>query len=436
MFAILWFLFVGVIIAVLMVWMIDNNGTIIINWLDYELQTDVLTAIVLALLAAIFIFAFSYLLARILALKFPNLRKLFFKKNYLKRLENIIKKYHRGFTLITELMLALESGDEKSAHNLHKKFAVLIKNPALNNFFSAKISFQKQEFSQAVEFFSRLGDNKNARIMVLKAKFKLALKNQDEAKAVVYSRQILSLQPDNFEMMQALFALYKKRGSWQEIKALIAEYGLDKFKDELQKRDIAVINSALAAEAYKKKQFLEAIKHANIALKAENNFLPAQEIILKSWIKLGFAFRAGWKIKNLWQKNPHLILVEIFDLVNRKTSAKNRLRAVKNLVKINDESGLEKLAIGLVAFKAGLYQTAKEFLYLALLRRKTYHTYKILAFSEKFLGNFEDFKENLAKAEMFGKSDYYLCNSCGHSTLKWSARCISCAGYDSLEWSL
>ena len=316
-----------------------------------------------------------------------------------------------------------------------KKFVKLIKNPSLNNFFLGKLAFQEQDFLKSSELFAKFGENKHAKVLVLKSKFKLALQNQDEITAIAYAKQILLVKRDSFETATTLFALYKKRGLWQDAKALISEYGSEQFKDELQKRDMAVINTALAFEAYQQKKFLLAIKHSNIALKAENNFLPAQEIVLKSWLKLGFTFKVSWKIKSLWRTNPHLIFAEIFDLMNRKSSAKSRIKAMRKLADLNKESALGKLAVGIVAFRAGAFQAAKDYLNLSLLQEKTYRAYKLLAFAEKALGNDLDCKKNLIKSEMLSKDDHYLCNSCFHLSSKWSAKCTSCESYDSLEWN-
>ncbi len=435
MFAILWFLFIAVALTLPIAWLLENNGSVIITWLGYEVATDVLTAILLSAFCALMIFAFSYLLARILALKFPNFLKLIFGKAHSKNLEKIILRHHKAFDLMTQAFLALEVGDKKFATEAQKKFSKLIKNPSLNHFFLGKISFQDSDFSKAAEFFEKFGENKYAKILVLKSKFKLALEECDEVSAIAYAKQILLLKRDSFETAIALFSLYKKRGSWQDAKALISEYGSEVFKDELQKRDVATINTALAFEAYQQKKFLLAIKHANIALKAENNFLPAQEIQLKSWLKLGFTFKTSWKIKSLWRTNPHLIFAEIFDLINRKSSAKSRIKAMKKLAALNSESALGKLAVGIVAFRAGAFLEAKDYLNLSLLQEKTYRAYKLLAFAEKALGNDLECKKNLIKSEMLSKDDHYLCNSCFHLSSKWSAKCMSCDSYDSLEWN-
>ncbi len=435
MFAVLWFLFIASAIAGSVVWLLDHDGSIVISWLGYEARTDILTAILLTIFFVLVTFVISYAIARILAFRFPAFFKIFFKKTYIQRLEKLVHRHWQGMDVVTQLLMAIEVQDVKSSENLQKKLGKLIKNPQLNNFFLGRIALENKDFSKAADCFVKLGEDKHAKILVLKSKFKLALEKDDEVTAIAYAKQILSARKDNVDVARSLFSLYKKRGMWQEAKGLIAEYGSAKFEDELQKRDIAVINAALAFEAYRKKQFSDAIKHAKISLKAESDFLPAIEILLKSWIKRGFSFKASWVIKKLWRENPHLVLAEIFDLINRKASVKKRIKAVKKLASLNSETPLNKLAIGVVAFRAGSYSEAKDFLLLSLIKEKTYRAYKLLSLAEKFSGDNEKSKKYSEKAEMLNKEGNYSCSNCGHLSEKWAARCTSCASYDSLEWS-
>jgi HemY protein len=435
MLTILWFLLVAFLLTTSFVWLLDHNGNVIVTWLGYQVQTDMLTAILLAVFFSLTTFIISYFLARLLAIRFPALLRLLFKRSYTRSLERLVLKHRRGFDATTELLLALEIGDKKSTDVLQKKFEKLIRHIGLNDFFRGKILFDKQQFSKSAEIFEKFTNNPHAKILVLRSKFELSLQDQDGVRAIAYAKQILSVQRDNFEIAKQLFILYKKCGLWQDAKTLIREYGSEKFRDELQKRDVAVINTALALEAYQQKKFLLAIKHTNIALKAEINFLPALEIRLKSWLKLGLGFKVSWEIKSLWKDNPHLILAEIFDLVNRKSSAKTRIKMMKNLVEANGQSALGKIAIGIVAFRAGDYATAKEFLILSSLQQKTYRVYKLLAATEKALGNEIEAKKNSAKRDMFECDDHYRCSSCGHLSSRWNAKCSSCDSYDSIEWN-
>ncbi len=436
MFAILWFLFVAFTATVSLVWILDHNGSVVITWLGYEAKTDILTTLLITIFFAAIVFLISYLLARILAMKFPNLFKLFFKKSYVKRLESLIHKHWQGIDILQQLLLSIESEDAKTSENLQKKLAVLIKNPRLNNFFIAKIAYQNSEFSKAADFFSKIEDSKFARLMALKSKFELALEKQDNATAIAYAKQILSIKSDSRKTAKSLLILYRKTGLWQEARALIEQYGIDKFGDEFQKREIAAINTAIAFDFYQKKNFSNAIKYAKIALKSDELFLPAYEVTLKSWIKRGFAFRASFIIKKLWKENPHLLFAEIYDLIHRKSSAKNRIKAMKKLTSLNKNSNLNDLALGIVALRCKKYQEAKEFLSYAILKDKTYRAYKALAFIEKILGNSDRAASCLEKAELISQGEHnYICNNCNSPSPSWKPNCSNCKTVNSLEWS-
>ncbi|MBM5782157.1 MAG: hypothetical protein FJ368_01905 [Pelagibacterales bacterium] len=432
----LWFLFIAFLISVSFAWILESNGEVLITWLGYEIRTNVLIAILLTSLATLFICAVSYLAARVLTIGFPSVFKLLFKKTHVRKLEDLIKKHRKGFDELSELLMAIELKDKKASESLYKSSSKLIKTQKLNAFLLGKIELENKSYEKAEKLFASIENSKYSKILVLKSKFKSSLDKKDDLSAIAYAQQILSVKKDNIEIAQELFILYKKQGLWKEAKSLIKEYGQDKFLNDLQKRDAAVINTAIAFEHYRNKEFWSAIKYGNLALKAEENFLPAIEIILKCWIKKGFIFKTKWMIKKLWEKNPHIVLAEIFDLTNHKISADKRISEMKRLVSKNKDSYLSKLAIGLSAFRVKKFNIANEFLRLSLLSEKTHRGYKLLACTQKYLKNNIEAEQNLHKAAMIQDDLHYSCSSCHISTSQWSARCKSCDSYDSLEWLL
>lgn len=435
MLAVIWFLFVAFCLSFFFILVLDNNGIVVVKWLSYEIQTDVLTAILVSIFFALLVFSISYLLARILAIRFPKLLKIFFRKYYVKNLEKTIKKQEKTFENIRKALTALESGDYDLAHNMQRKISKVISKSSLNDFLQGEILFKKNNFAKSVGFFTKISDDKNAKILVLKSKFNAALKKKDDILAIAYGQQILDSKILNLDVAKSLFILYKKTGSFSQAKKLVKKYGDGNFKDELQKRDVAVMNCSIAFDHYKKSQYLRAIKFCKIALKSENNFLPAFEIMLKSWLKLGFKFKVKSKIKSLWKENPHLIFAEIFDLANRKKPAQYRIDEMRKLVRDSDNF-LSKLALGMVCFRVSSYKEAKEFLQLSLLEQKTHRAYKLLAFVEKGLGNLGNYKKQLKKSKMIEISDHYNCSACQGVFAKWMGNCPSCDEYDSLEWNL
>jgi uncharacterized membrane-anchored protein len=437
------FIFSTLLIGSILSWIIDNNGSILINWLGYEITTDVLTILLIFLFIVTMVFAVTYLLAKILSFRFPFFLKFFSLKSQNNKNADLVKKYFQAIDLMPEMLAAIEIKDIDNANDYQRKFSKLIKNPDLNNFLLGKIANAEKKFLIAEEYYKKITQNKPIQILIIKLKIEQALEIKDEKAAISYAKQILEIQRDDFETAKLLFTLYKKNGDFQATQNLINQYGIKTFSNELENKDIVIINSALAKDNYRKKKFFTAIKYCDIALNLDQDFLPALEIKLKSYIKIGFAFRARSIIKDLWQDRPNLILAEIFDLANYKSSPSDRVTKIKKLVQKQDHY-LANLAIGLIAFKTGDFETARQYLLASIKQQKTSKAYKLLAYSERFLatkGGFskttafkDQYNKYIKEASLLPKFGHYICSECSNTTIKWSPNCNACLKYDSFNF--
>ncbi len=224
MFLTLWLLFVAFIIATPLVWVLDNNGLVLVNWLGYRIETDIPTSILVAILFTAITFSISYLVAKILSIKFPNFLKTFFQKRHFKNLESVIHRHHQAFNLMTQMLLALEVEDKKSSKDLHKKLSYLIKNRDINNFFSGKVFLENGQFEKAAEAFEKFGESKNAKILALKSRFQAALNEENDITAIAYAKQVLSISKKDLGVATSLLNLYKKRGDQEEANRLISSF--------------------------------------------------------------------------------------------------------------------------------------------------------------------------------------------------------------------
>lgn len=196
MFRTLWLTIVITCITLGLIWLINNNGSLLINWLGYEITIDILSAIVITSFILFVLFTISYILARLLAVRFPKFLRRLFKKSYVKSLEKIIYNNNQAFEISTHLMLALENDDNKNATKLSKKLFKLLKNNQFEAFLQAKLAFKKQDYAKAADFFAKIDNNNDAKLLLLKSKLELALKNKDDASAVTLTQQISSLKND------------------------------------------------------------------------------------------------------------------------------------------------------------------------------------------------------------------------------------------------
>lgn len=139
MFKILWFAVIALSSAAAVAWILDNDGTVLLQWLGYQVDTDISMALLILVMAVLVIFSISYLLARILAFKFPNLFKIFARKRHIKNLECKIDRQNRVLELMPDLILALEGDDFRVLKKVKKKILKISDNQTFNNFVLEKL---------------------------------------------------------------------------------------------------------------------------------------------------------------------------------------------------------------------------------------------------------------------------------------------------------
>jgi HemY protein len=402
MFTVFWFIIALFLITYSVAWLADNNGSVMVNWLGYELQTDVLTIIIITIVLTITIILLASLLTRILAIKFPSLLKFFFKRNYTRSLEKIVNRHHQGFNELANLLLAIENHDEKYIKIHQKNFQNKIKHKKINDFILGKIALDQKDNVKIIKYFSQFIGNNNANILCLKARFNLALKQNDETRIIAWGKQLCKLE-NNSEIVKTLIPICKKHGLWQDVKELLKLLG-DELEAHLNSNEIDALNLFEMKYFYQKNKFLKSQKYAKILLKKDENSNLAMAYYLKSWIKLGFRFCVSKKIKKLWQKNPQLFLAEIYDLNFRKFSNKRRFNLMKKLLKNSKDQNLANFILGKLAFKIGFYQQSIEILQALSLQHPSQRIYQIIAKSHQLLGNDSENQKNLTLAKKFTKS--------------------------------
>ena len=121
------------------IWLINHNGEVVVNWLDYQIRTDIFMAVVIAILSVVLIFFFAYLLMKTMSFSFSGLFKVSIKKSKLKKLEKAGVRYEDALEELGNALLAIEGGDVKEAKRACKKFDSLVANRELVEFLERKI---------------------------------------------------------------------------------------------------------------------------------------------------------------------------------------------------------------------------------------------------------------------------------------------------------
>ena len=436
---IIWLSSLALIGSLLLMIFIENPGFVLIDWFNYQVKIDIIVAIFLAIIMTLAILMFSYLVTKIITLQFPSLAKIFFKKTYIRNVEKLLLRSQKSWSILAELLIAIDVRDYKKTQDLQNIFSKLVKNPDINHLINGKIATNQQNYYLAEKYFNKISHFANLDNLLYYIKFRIADHEEDYSKAIIYGENIVSLKHYDISVAKRLFLIYKKLGHWQDAKKLIAKVGAEKFSDELQKRDVALLNSGYALELYRNKNFYRAMLKAREVMKNVEDFLPAFEIYIKSLSRLSLDKFALRQIKKMWQERPNLILIKLFEIVTRKMTDSKRINEIENLVKdsaSNKHFGyLSDVAIGYVALRLKKFDLAINSANKANEKQMNRFSFDILAKVAKLQNRHSDFIANHQKSQSFSSDLVYFCDICSKTTLAWDVKCHSCGNLETINWN-
>ena len=123
------FLLLIAVIGFATFWLVSNNGEVVINWLGYEIVTDIFVIIIFSILSLVLVFVFSMLIARMLSFKVSFIKVLMRgSKSDSHQIEKIEKQNEEAFLNLTKILAFLDEGEVRLARKEYKKFCSKVKN--------------------------------------------------------------------------------------------------------------------------------------------------------------------------------------------------------------------------------------------------------------------------------------------------------------------
>ena len=128
MFKLIKLLIILAVFALAATWLINNNGEVVINWLGYEIVTDMLMIVVLTLIFLILIFIIFILFLKLFSFKVNFLKTKFGGKKSEKKLQKIERENEEVMTLLTKILALLDEEEARLAKKEYKKLIGMVRN--------------------------------------------------------------------------------------------------------------------------------------------------------------------------------------------------------------------------------------------------------------------------------------------------------------------
>jgi HemY protein len=419
------FLFTITIFSLAAMWFIENDGSIVVEWLGYKIQTSVAFAV----LASVIIFVIlTTILQFLLWLKnAPNA----YKKSL------IHKKRDHGLTALAAGFAAIAAGDTKQAGKQTKKAINCLGPEPITRLLEAQTAQLEGDMEQAKVHYTAMLESKETEIIAIKGLLLQAENDGDLKKAIFLAEKAVTLQPDSDWANKILLRLYKITKRWQQAEVVLSKAVKLKVIDKKSaQRTLALMSLAQCNQYLDNEDYELALK----AAKKSYEILPSEVAIAVTYARLlDNADNKAKAIKILetsWKSEPHPNIIELYINIHHSESFEKLIKKLEKLMDIQKNFADGHIAIAKVAMLANNPIKARNHLKMALLIKETKVICKLMAEVEEMEGSSREIvKQWLQRAEISNVDSTWACNICGKATEIWTINCSNCQSFDSLKWT-
>ena len=405
-----------VFLALFFNFLIESNASIKIDGFGYQVSFSLLFFAVIFFLWSFCLFLATYLVAKISNIKF-----------FAKSAKQVKQDYQKSLDLLA-LTLAYDAGGKgEYLGKNRRKINKFLKNDKINSYLEAKIAQNEQKFTKFAEIFKKITqkDTQNDKIVELYQQLNQFTKQDDLANIIKVQNEILQINYDE-KILGNLFDNLIAAASFNDAYEIFYKY---KFCEVLKtKKDkIAILLTYLAHNSYYKRSYKKASDYAIMALKYQQ-FLPAQIILIKCYLKAKKVSKALSLIKKIWRKKPDLLIAKFYNFIYKNLPPEKRVKHFEKLYKLNPEDFIANVAFGELLINLRYLSKARNHLKIALIKQRSRKTYQLMVRLENLeTGDVAKINHYLQKANYADDDHNWRCKNCGYGVFYWQVACKKCS---------
>ena len=376
MFRFLVFLLVVLGLSLLSMWVVNNPGTIFLQWewLAQQLGRPgeevgiPLTLAFVLLIGLIFIVMVTWSILRGI-IGAPTLLSKF--------LDN--RKREKGYKALSQGLIAASSGDASSARKLTKESRKLLGQDPLVALLGTQTAILEGKRDEARENFKEMLTDDSTKMVALRGLFLEAERQGEPVAARHYAEEAAKTAPSLPWAGNAKLRYSASDGDWDSaIKTLESNRSaglIDKLAAK-RKRAVLLVGKALTKEAENPDYALKLAKEAH---KLAKDLVPAATTYARVATRLNDPKSASKIIEAAWKVEPHPELAEAYGEVRTGDSVIERLARAEKLLKLKPSNHESNIAVAIAAIDANEWDLAREVLEPVLTSNPTERTYLLMA---------------------------------------------------------
>jgi len=347
---VVYLLIVG-LLAAAFVWLADRPGDVLITWLGFKIETSVM-ALAVAVAAVAALTAMLWTIVRAIWRSPDTLRF------YLR-----MRRGMRGYHAVSQGLIAVGSGDVRSARRFAEEAARIAPNEPLTLLLGAQASQLAGDRDAAERTFHAMASRDDTRLLGLHGLYIEAQRRNDGAAAKLYAEEAASAARAPAWAALAVFDARCAAQDWVgALERLDRNMKSGLVDRDTYRRDRAVLLTARALESDAHDDRDGARSLALEAVKFAPTLVPAAALAGRLLGEAGERRRAARIVETAWNANPHPDLADAYAHLQSGGSARDRLARVEALAKSSPGNIEGALAVARAALDAQEFAVARRVL--------------------------------------------------------------------------
>jgi HemY protein len=342
----------------------------------------------------------------------------------------------KGYAYLSEGMMALASGEARTAMVKAARAERLLNKPELTDLLTAQAAEMAGDKRKAEETYKKLVANDLTRFVGVRGILKQKLAEGDTDTALKLAEKAFQLKPKHEEVQDLLLKLQAEKHDWHGARAtLAAKLKHGSLPRDVHKRRDAVLALSEAKDLLSDESSIETREKAIEANKLSPDLIPAAVMAAHSYIEQDKPKYAARVLTKAWAAQPHPDLAQAFAAIAPEETAKERLKRFAALTRYKPEDPETKMLLAELNVAAEDFPAARRALGDLAEKAPTARSVTLMAAIERGEGGSDTVVRGwLARALTVSRGPQWICENCQHIHAHWVPTCENCNSFDTLAW--
>jgi HemY protein len=342
----------------------------------------------------------------------------------------------KGYDALAEGMMALASGEGRTAMAKAAQAEKYLNKPELTNLLTAQAAELAGDRKKAEETYRKLVTDDATRFVGVRGIMKQKLADGDTETALKLAEKAFALKPKHEDTQDVLLKLQAQSEDWSGAReTLNAKLKHGSLPRDVHKRRDAVLALSEARKIFDGDQTIEAREAAIEANRLSPDLIPAAVMAANSYTEQGQKKYASRVIKKAWDVLPHPDLAAAYAAIEPDEEAKARLKRFTALVKGQAKHPESIMLLTELHMANEDFPEARRALGDLFETDPTARSATLMAAIERGEGAEDNVVRGwLTRALSLPRGPQWICDNCQHIHSEWGPTCDNCESFDTLAW--